>query len=290
MYRENVPTGFKDGFLWGGATAANQVEGGWNRDGKGLTTAEVVRKADDRKNFTMSDVTKESMAEAIADKSDEHYPKRRGVDFYDHYKEDIALFAEMGFKAYRMSIAWARIFPQGDDQEPNEAGLAFYDRVFDELAKYNIEPVVTLSHYEMPLHLTEKQNGWASRETINDFLRFTKTVFTRYQDKVKYWLTFNEINSTTFGFTGSGAIDAGLSEREKTQIRYQSLHHQFIASALAVQQGHKINPEFKIGRCWHGCRPTRPRQIPTTCGRRNKVMMPTSSSRMCRYGANTQST
>jgi 6-phospho-beta-glucosidase len=247
MYKQNVPTGFKDGFLWGGATAANQVEGGWNCDGKGLTTAEVVRKADDRKNFTMSDVSTATMAEAIADKTDTMYPKRRGVDFYHHYKEDIELFAEMGFKAYRMSIAWARIFPQGDELEPNEEGLKFYDHVFDELAKHDIEPVVTLSHYEMPLHLTEKQNGWASRATIDDFLRYTKVVFNRYQHKVKYWLTFNEINSSTFGFTGTGAIDAGLSAKEQTQLRYQALHHQFIASALAVQQGHSINANFKIG-------------------------------------------
>lgn len=247
MYKKDFPQTFKPGFLWGGATAANQVEGGWNRDGKGLTTAEVVRKADDRKNFSLSDVTPASLQQAITDKTDEFYPKRRGVDFYDHYKEDIALFAEMGFKAYRLSIAWSRIFPNGDDQEPNEAGLAFYDRVFDELAKYQIEPVVTLSHYEMPLHLTVKQNGWASRQTVDEFLKYTNVVFKRYQNKVKYWLTFNEINSTTFGFMGTGAVDAELSTSEKLQLRYQALHHQFVASALAVQQGHEINPDFQIG-------------------------------------------
>lgn len=247
MYRATTPTGFKDGFLWGGATAANQVEGGWNLDGKGLTTAEVVRKAASRKDLQLNGVSQASLDEAINDKGDDLYPKRRGVDFYHHYKEDIALFAEMGFKAYRLSIAWARIFPNGDDQQPNEAGLAFYDKVFDELAKYGIEPVVTLSHYEMPLHLTVKQNGWASRATIQDFLNYTKVVFDRYRNKVKYWLTFNEINSTTFGFMGSGAMDDGLSDREQTQLRYQALHHQFIASAKAVQQGHAINPDFKIG-------------------------------------------
>lgn len=248
MYKEQAPTGFKPDFLWGGATAANQLEGGWNLDGKGLTTAEVVKKATDRKVFSMSDVSQESIKEAIADKSDTNYPKRRGVDFYHHYKEDIALFAEMGFKSYRMSIAWSRIFPNGDDAEPNEKGLAFYDDVFDELAKYDIEPVVTLSHYEMPLHLTQKQNGWASRSTIDDFLKYTETVFKRYRDKVHYWLTFNEINSTTFGFIGSGSVDTDLSTTdEKLQLRYQALHHQFVASALAVKQGHEINSEFEIG-------------------------------------------
>lgn len=248
MYKEQAPTGFKPDFLWGGATAANQLEGGWNLDGKGLTTAEVVKKATDRKVFSMSDVSKESIKEAIADKSDTNYPKRRGVDFYHHYKEDIALFAEMGFKSYRMSIAWSRIFPNGDDAEPNEKGLAFYYDVFDELAKYDIEPVVTLSHYEMPLHLTQKQNGWASRSTIDDFLKYTETVFKRYRDKVHYWLTFNEINSTTFGFIGSGSVDTDLSTTdEKLQLRYQALHHQFVASALAVKQGHEINSEFEIG-------------------------------------------
>ncbi|QFP79014.1 glycoside hydrolase family 1 protein [Latilactobacillus graminis] len=247
MYQTNFPREFKEGFLWGGATAANQVEGGWNIDEKGLTTAEVVRKAENRTELTFNEVTKESIKDAIADSTDTLYPKRRGVDFYHNYREDIRLFAEMGFKAYRMSIAWARIFPNGDELEPNEAGLAFYDRVFDELAKYNIEPVVTLSHYEMPLALTVKQNGWVSRKTITSFTRYTEVVFKRYRNKVKYWLTFNEINAGTFGFMGTGAVDSALSEDEKLQLRYQALHHQFIASALAVTQGHTINPEFKIG-------------------------------------------
>ncbi|MCZ2492064.1 glycoside hydrolase family 1 protein [Dellaglioa carnosa] len=247
MYKTDYPKGFKKDFLWGGATAANQLEGGWDQDGKGMTTAEVIRKAENKMNLTFNEVTKESIEEAIADKTTDNYPKRRGVDFYHNYKEDIKLFSEMGFKAYRMSMAWARIFPNGDETEPNEAGLLFYDKVFDELAKYNIEPVVTLSHYEMPLALTVKQNGWASRDTISSFTRYADIVFKRYQDKVKYWLTFNEINAGTFGFMGTGAIDSTLTEKEQLQIRYQALHHQFIASALVVKQGHKINPEFKIG-------------------------------------------
>lgn len=247
MYKTTYEKSFPKGFLWGGATAANQIEGAWNLDGKGLSTAEVVQKADDRRKMSMGDVTEETLAIALADKTDDLYPKRRGVDFYHHYKEDIALFAEMGFKVYRFSIAWSRIFPQGEDAQPNEAGLIFYDNVLAELAKYDIAPLVTLSHYEMPVVLTQKYNGWAGRETIAAFNRFTETVFNRYHDQVDYWLTFNEINTGTWGFHETGAIDKGLSEREQLQIRYQALHHQFVASAIATKQLHQIDPNAKIG-------------------------------------------
>ncbi|MFC6200631.1 glycoside hydrolase family 1 protein [Lactiplantibacillus nangangensis] len=247
MYSKTIPTGFPKGFLWGGATAANQVEGAWNVDGKGLTTAEVVKRAADRQKLTMNAVTQESLQAAIADQTETLYPKRRGVDFYHHYKEDIALFAEMGFKAYRLSIAWARIFPKGDEATPNEAGLKFYDDVFAECHKYGIEPVVTISHYEMPLGLTLKQNGWASRATIANFTRYTEVLFKRYKGIVKYWLTFNEINASTWGFMGTGAVDSDLDAAAQTQLRYQALHHEFVASALAVQQCHQIDPAAKIG-------------------------------------------
>lgn len=248
MYQQNVPTGFPKGFLWGGATAANQIEGAWNVDGKGLTTAEVVQKATDRKNsLAMNQVTQATIKQAMADKTADLYPKRRGIDFYHRYQSDIKLFAEMGFKAFRLSIAWARIFPNGDDAQPNEAGLKFYDKVFAECRKYGIEPVVTLSHYEMPLALTVKQNGWASRKTIAAFTRYTEVLFKRYRGVVKYWMTFNEINAGTWGFTGTGAVDDQLTTNEKLQLRYQALHHQFVASAIAVQQCHKIDPQAKIG-------------------------------------------
>lgn len=247
MYQKNIPTGFPKDFLWGGATAANQVEGAWNVDGKGLSTAEVVQKATSRKSVSMTDVNQESLEIAIADKGDENYPKRRGVDFYHHYKEDIALFAEMGFKAYRFSIAWTRIFPNGEEDMPNEAGLKFYDNVLAELEKYDIEPVVTLSHYEMPVALTKKYNGWAGRKTIDAFTHFTETLFKRYGDKVKYWLSFNEINTGVWGFHETGAIDKDLDEQEQLQIRYQALHHQFIASSLATKQLKEINPDAKMG-------------------------------------------
>lgn len=247
MYSKNVPTSFPKDFLWGGATAANQIEGAWNIDGKGLTTAEVVKKAENHHTLTMNDVTKESLQEAIDDKTDANYPKRRGVDFYHHYKEDIAMLAEMGFKAFRLSIAWARIFPKGDETQPNEKGLEFYDRVFEECHKHGIEPVVTISHYEMPLNLTLKQNGWASRDTISEFTKYTRVLFNRYKGIVKYWMTFNEINAIQGGFTGTGALDSQLSVSEKAQVRFQALHHQFVASALAVEQCHKIDPQAKIG-------------------------------------------
>ncbi|WP_137626837.1 glycoside hydrolase family 1 protein [Lactiplantibacillus pingfangensis] len=247
MYKTTYPTGFPKEFLWGGATAANQVEGAWNIDGKGLTTAEVVEKATNRKKMSMDAVTTESIKAAVADPTDARYPKRRGVDFYHHYQEDIKLFAEMGFKVYRFSIAWSRIFPKGDEQQPNEAGLAFYDRVIDELHRYGIKPLVTLSHYEMPINLTLKQNGWASRETIAAFTHFTETVFKRYKGKVPYWLTFNEINTGTWGFHETGAIDTTMSKHDQMQLRYQALHHQFMASAIATKQLHSIDPTAKIG-------------------------------------------
>lgn len=247
MYSKKVTSGFPNSFLWGGATAANQIEGAWQANGKGISTAEVVRKADDRRHGSMGDVSQASLLEAVSDKTDTFYPKRRGVDFYHHYKEDIALLAEMGFKVFRLSIAWSRIFPTGQELEPNEEGLQFYDRVFDELKKYDIEPLVTLSHYEMPIELTRQYNGWDSREVIELFNRYTETLFTRYRGKVKYWLTFNEINTSAWGFHATGAIDGDLSQKEQLQIRYQSVHHQFVASALATKQLRTIDPDAHIG-------------------------------------------
>ncbi|WP_318766427.1 glycoside hydrolase family 1 protein [Lactiplantibacillus carotarum] len=247
MYKPSFPKEFPQDFLWGGATAANQVEGAWNVDGKGLTTAEVVQKTTDRKHMSMDDVTAASIQTALADATDTLYPKRRGVDDYHHYQEDIKLFAEMGFKVYRFSIAWSRLFPRGDETEANPAGLAFYDRLIDELHRYHIQPLVTLSHYEMPIGLTLKQNGWASRATIADFNRFTETVFTHFKGRVPYYLTFNEINTGTWGFHATGAVDTDLSKHDQLQLRYQALHHQFVASALATKQLHAIDPDAKIG-------------------------------------------
>jgi len=232
---------FPENFLWGGATAANQLEGGYNEGGKGLNLADVLPGGKIRLQ-----VIAQTGFDFEIDKSKYVYPNHDGIDFYHRYKEDIALFAEMGFKAYRMSIAWSRIFPNGDELEPNEEGLAFYDRVFDELAKYGIEPVVTISHYETPLHLIKEYGGWRSRELVTFFERYATVLFNRYKDKVKYWLTFNEIN----GATHMPILGLGFSpENEETKLQdsFQGLHHQFVASSLAVKAGHEIIPDAQIG-------------------------------------------
>lgn len=240
---------FPKGFLWGGATAANQYEGGWNLGGRGPATSDTYIAVDPDKRKDMSHfgkpVSRADVEFALADQEG-LYPKRWGSDFYHRYKEDIALFAEMGFKTFRLSISWSRIFPKGDELEPNEEGLAFYDAVFDELNKYGIEPLVTLSHYEFPLHLALEYGGWKNRKVIEFFVRYAETVFKRYQGKVKYWLTFNEIN--ILGMVGylSGGL---LFEDGKNDLEamYQAVHHQFIASSLATKAAHEIDPENKVG-------------------------------------------
>lgn len=222
---------FPDGFLWGGATAANQFEGAYNEDGKGLSTQDVAPKG---------------IKGPITEVPTEDNMKLVGIDFYHRYKEDIKLFAEMGFKVFRLSIAWSRIFPNGDDQAPNEAGLKFYDNVFDELAKYGIEPLVTISHYETPLNLSKKYDGWVSRDLIKFYENYVRTIFTRYKNKVKYWLTFNEINSVLHAPFLSGGIYTDKEKLSKQDL-YQAVHHELVASALAVKIGHEINPDFQIG-------------------------------------------
>ncbi|EQC2291893.1 glycoside hydrolase family 1 protein [Listeria innocua] len=239
---------FPKGFLWGGATAANQVEGAYDVDGKGLSTADMVKfiPKEERTQDHALDVSKAEIEAIIAGKVEGRFPKRDGVDFYHHYKEDIALFAEMGFKTFRLSLNWARIFPNGDDKEPNEKGLEFYDKVFDELLKYDIEPLVTLSHYETPLNLTLKYNGWADRRVIGFFTNYAETVFKRYKNKVKYWLTFNEINVISLSaYTGGGVLleDA----KNPLELSYQAGHHQFVASALATKLAHEIIPGSQVG-------------------------------------------
>lgn len=224
-------TKFPENFLWGGAIAANQCEGAYNEDGKGLSVQDVAPKG--WKDRPTEVPTPDNL-------------KLIGIDFYHQYKEDIRLFAEMGFKVFRLSIAWSRIFPNGDEKEPNEAGLAFYDKVFDECLKYGMEPLVTLSHYETPLHLAKKYDGWRSRKLIGFFEHYVKTVFKRYKDKVKYWLTFNEINSITHAPLLSGGIYTPLTELTKQDL-YQAIHHELVASAKAVKACHEIIPNAKIG-------------------------------------------
>lgn len=252
---------FPEGFLWGGATAANQLEGGYNLGGKGLSTADMIPfiPKEERAGDNAVHITSEQFEEAFKEDSKKQYPKRWGVDFYHRYKEDIALFGEMGFKTFRLSISWARIFQNGDDLQPNEEGLQFYDNVFDELAKYNIEPLVTLSHYEMPAALVKKYNGWIDRKVVNMFTKYAETVFKRYRNKVKYWLTFNEINAISLApYNGGGLITDRFENID--QAIYQALHHQFIASAMAVKLCREINPDAKVG-----CMLARLETYPETC-------------------------
>ncbi|GAA4798849.1 Aryl-phospho-beta-D-glucosidase BglH [Corynebacterium canis] len=222
---------FPKGFLWGGATAANQIEGAYNVDGKGLSIQDVLPRG------VMAPPTQEPTPDNL---------KLEAIDFYHRYAEDIALFAEMGFKVFRFSIAWSRIFPRGDEEEPNEAGLAFYDRVLDELEKHGIEPLVTLSHYETPLALAREYGGWRNRKLIGFFERYAETVFRRYRGRVRYWLTFNEINSILHQPFLSGGIETPRAELTETEL-YQAIHHELVASGSVTRLAHEIDPENKVG-------------------------------------------
>lgn len=223
--------GFPKNFLWGGAIAANQCEGAYQEDGKGLSIQDVMPKG------VIGDVSQEPIPENL---------KLIGIDFYHRYKEDIRLMAEMGFQVLRLSIAWTRIFPRGDEETPNEKGLAFYDQVFDECLKYGIEPMVTLSHYETPLYLAGYYDGWRDRRLITFFERYCRTVFARYKNKVRYWMTFNEINSIChFPLMGAGIWTK--KEHLTLQDKYQAAHHEFVASALATKLLHEMIPGAKMG-------------------------------------------
>ncbi len=241
---EHFRSTFREDFLWGGACAANQFEGAWDVDGKGPSVAD----------FCTNGTHTNPKQITLGLKDGCFYPSHDAIDFYHHYEEDIALFAEMGFKVFRTSISWPRIFPTGMESTPNEKGLEFYDRVFDCCRKHGIEPLVTISHYEMPYALVEACNGWENRQVIQYFLNYCKVIFARYQHKVNYWLTFNEINAgamslgavlstgTVRGYEGP-LMDAPTDK----QTLYQALHHQFVASALAVRYAHSQYPHFKLG-------------------------------------------
>lgn len=222
---------FPKNFLWGGAVAANQCEGAYKEDGKGLSIQDVLPRG----------IRGDRTAVPTEDNK-----KLIGIDFYHRYQEDIRLFAEMGFQVFRTSIAWSRIFPNGDEEEPNEKGLQFYDRLFDECHKYGMEPLVTISHYETPLYLAEHYNGWADRKLIQFYERYVRTLFERFGSKVKYWLTFNEINSVLHAPFMSGGIHTP-AEKLTEQELYQAAHHELVASALATKIAHEIMPEAKIG-------------------------------------------
>ena len=232
---------FPKDFLWGGAVAAHQVEGAWNVDKKGVSTADVMTAG---ANGVAREITKGII-------EGKNYPNHEAIDFYHHYKEDIALFKELGLKAFRTSINWTRIFPNGDEEKPNEAGLQFYDDLFDELLKNNIEPVITLSHFEIPYHLYEKYGGFTNKKLIDFFVHYAKTVMTRYKDKVKYWMTFNEINNQADGqhtlhtWTNSALLFEEGDNKEA--LTFQAGLNELIASAKVVKLGHEINPDFQIG-------------------------------------------
>lgn len=231
---------FRKDFLWGGATAANQAEGGYNEGGRGLANVDVIPHGEDRMA-----VMKGHMK--MFDFDDEHfYPAKEAVDHYHRYKEDIALFAEMGFKTYRLSIAWSRIFPKGDEAEPNEEGLQFYENLFKECRKYDIEPLVTITHFDIPMHLVEKYGGWRNRKVVGFYENLCNVIFNRYKGLVKYWLTFNEINMILhLPFMGAGLyFEEGENEE---QVKYQAAHHELVASALATKIAHEVDPENQVG-------------------------------------------
>ena len=248
----------RENFLWGGATAAHQCEGGYLEGGKGLSSADVVTGGDGRNNIpryitykypdgTLGKATfypECNLPEGVTLCCHEglYYPSHEAIDFYHHYKEDIALMAEMGFNCYRMSINWTRIFPSGDELEPNEEGLKFYDAVFDECEKYGIQPVVTIFHFETPLHLINQYGGWVNRKVVDCYVRFCEVIFNRYKNRVTYWMTFNEIGNMEF----LPYHTAGLLKVDD-QSKATATYHQFLASAKAVMLGHQINPNFKIG-------------------------------------------
>lgn len=240
---------FPQSFLWGGAVAANQCEGAYLEDGKLPSTVD-----------TMGVGFENRFAGALEMHPDRYCPSHNAVDFYHHYKEDVALFAEMGFQVFRTSIAWSRIFPKGDELTPNEKGLQFYDDLFDELLKHNIQPLITITHYEMPLHLAQEYGGWTNRKLLEFYERYCKTIFTRYKDKVKYWLNFNEINTIIMlpQFNGGFALDR--NDPDRWQKIYQAAHHMFVASARANQLCHEIIPDAKIGMMLAGME-----SYPETC-------------------------
>ncbi|MCW3158832.1 glycoside hydrolase family 1 protein [Micropruina sonneratiae] len=234
-------TAFPDGFLWGGATAANQLEGAYLTDGKGLSIQDVMPRG------------------IVGPPTDEPTPdnlKHEGIDHYHRYAEDIALFAELGFSVYRFSIGWSRIFPNGDEETPNEEGLAFYDRLLDELERHGIEPLVTISHYETPLHLSRTYDGWVDRRLIGFYERYARTLFERFGHRVRYWLTFNEINSVLHAPLMSGGIWTPKEQLAEGDL-YQAIHHELVASASATRIAHEIDPGLKVG-CMVLAMPTYP--------------------------------
>ncbi len=241
---------FPEGFYWGGATAANQYEGGWDANGKGASTSDhLTGGALGRPRIITRDID-----------PDVYYPSHEATDFYHHWREDIALYAEMGFTMYRLSINWSRLFPEGDEEKPLKAGIDFYRQVFEECHRHGIEPLVTIQHYEIPWGIVTKYGGWANRRVIDLYERYCRTIFTEFKGLVHWWLTFNEINilATPAGaFNGAGLLPEGFEDRspafagsesaERRAERFQALHHEFVASAKAVLLAHEIDPDNHVG-------------------------------------------
>lgn len=227
-------------FLWGGATSANQYEGGYREDGRGLSSMDIIPSGENRAKMIRGTIQDFSLEKNL------YYPTHKAVDFYHHYKEDLALFAEMGFKAYRFSISWTRIFPNGDEEQPNEKGLAFYEEILKECQKYGIQPIVTISHFDVPLHLVQTIGSWKNRNMIAHYLKLCNVLFERYKNYVDYWLTFNEINMVLHApFMAAGLVFEEGDHEES--VKYQAAHHELVASALATKMAKEINPNNKIG-------------------------------------------
>jgi len=231
---------FPDNFLWGGAIAANQAEGAYREGGKGLTTVDMIPHGSNRMPVKLGQEQRFSLRE------DEYYPSHQAIDFYHHYKEDIALLAEMGFSVFRTSIAWSRLYPNGDELTPNAEGIAFYRDLFTECRKYNIEPLVTLCHFDVPMHLVIEYGSWRNRKMVDFFSRYARTCFEEFDGLVKYWLTFNEINIMLHSpFSGAGLVFS--PDENQDQVKYQAAHHELVASALATRIAHEVNPENQVG-------------------------------------------
>ncbi len=229
-----------DDFLWGGATAANQCEGAYREGGRGLSSVDVIPFGPDRMPVARGQM------KMLACDSEHSYPAHEAIDMYHHFKEDIALFAQMGFKCYRLSVSWTRIFPNGDDETPNEEGIRFYNDLFDECLRNGIEPLVTICHFDTPVALIKKYGGWKDRRMVDAYLRYCEVLFRQYGKKVKYWITFNEINMLLhMPFMGAGIV---FEEGENPeQVKYQAAHHELLASAKAVKLAHEIMPDAKVG-------------------------------------------
>ena len=244
---KKVPKGFPSDFMWGGAVAANQLEGAYDLDGKGLCLADINEFQKDLpiEKRSNGEITRAYIDEALVS-SNKNFPKRRGIDFYHTYPEDLKMLADLGLKTFRTSINWARIYPKGDDGHPNEKGLEFYDKLFDEIIKNGMEPMITISHYEMPLHLTTAYKGWYSRETIDFFVEYCKTVFDRYAGKVKYWIIVNQINLIGHeSFNHLGVAEDTVDDL--CSAKYQAVHHEMVACARATKYAHEKYPEMQIG-------------------------------------------